>query len=323
MLVCVDTGTTNTRVWLASAGEVIARADALVGVRDTARDGHNGRLVEVLRELIRQVLEQAGFARPAGCSVLAAGMITSALGLEEVPHVQAPAGPAELAAAVRRLHRPDISELPILLVPGVRSGAMPCSLQTVSESDIMRGEETLALGLVAEGMLRPPGRILNLGSHWKLIDVDSQGRVAGSHTSLSGELIHATQTQTILASSVAQGRPESLDRDWLEAGIGEQQRQGLARALFEVRLLEQSRQGTPEQRMAFLVGAYLGHELDAWQRAGRWKDASEVLVAGHEVLADACSHLLRQRHVTASVIQASQVERGFLAGLHAVERLVA
>ena len=37
--VCVDMGTTNTRVWLVSGNEVLGRASASVGARDTARDG--------------------------------------------------------------------------------------------------------------------------------------------------------------------------------------------------------------------------------------------------------------------------------------------
>ena len=38
-VVCVDMGTTNTRVWLVHGHEVVARAQSNVGVRDTARDG--------------------------------------------------------------------------------------------------------------------------------------------------------------------------------------------------------------------------------------------------------------------------------------------
>jgi 2-keto-3-deoxy-galactonokinase len=38
-LICVDTGTTNTRVWLLRGAEVLATARVGVGVRDTAREG--------------------------------------------------------------------------------------------------------------------------------------------------------------------------------------------------------------------------------------------------------------------------------------------
>src|SRR5215470_11139199 len=102
-LTCVDAGTTNTRVWLTAGDRVIARARAGVGVRDTARDGSSSRLRDALRELIDRVRVDArdqGFAQSPVC-VIAAGMITSPLGLAEVPHVPTPAGLNELAAATR------------------------------------------------------------------------------------------------------------------------------------------------------------------------------------------------------------------------------
>src|SRR5262245_11065642 len=100
-LICVDAGTTNTRVYLTAGDRVIARARAGVGVRDTARDGSSERLRAALRELIDQVRNIArdqGFTQAPEC-VIAAGMITSPLGLAEVPHVQTPAGLKELTEA--------------------------------------------------------------------------------------------------------------------------------------------------------------------------------------------------------------------------------
>ena len=65
------------------------------------------------------------------------------------------------------------------------------------------------------------GTLLNLGSHWKAIGLDAQGRIAASVTSLAGELIHVAQTETILASSVPHERPQGIDRPWMESGMRE------------------------------------------------------------------------------------------------------
>src|SRR5262249_30267781 len=119
-LICVDAGTTNTRVWLVIGERVVARAQAGVGVRDTAREGSSERLRGALRELINQIGDDArneGVAQSPEC-VIAAGMITSPLGLAEIPHVNAPAGLNDLAAAARPQSFPEITELPILLIPG-------------------------------------------------------------------------------------------------------------------------------------------------------------------------------------------------------------
>src|SRR5687768_12252897 len=55
--VYVDMGTTNTRVWRARGSEILARAQAAIGIRDSAREGSFGRVRGALRELIAQVSE--------------------------------------------------------------------------------------------------------------------------------------------------------------------------------------------------------------------------------------------------------------------------
>src|SRR5262245_20772079 len=135
-------------------------------------------------------------------------MITSPLGLAEVPHVPTPAGLNDLAAATRRYSFSEITDLPILLIPGARSGPRQCGQENVGTTDVMRGEETLLIGLHALGLIAPRSTLLNLGSHWKVIEFDARARIASSVTSMTGELIHTAQTQTILAGSVPQRSEE-------------------------------------------------------------------------------------------------------------------
>ncbi|MGH9767782.1 MAG: 2-dehydro-3-deoxygalactonokinase [Blastocatellia bacterium] len=319
-LICVDTGTTNTRVWLTSGDQIIARAQALVGVRDTARDGSSERLRNALRELINQIQDEArnqGLDNSPDC-VIAAGMITSPLGLAEVPHVTAPAGLNDLAASTERHSFPEITDLPILLIPGVRSGPRQCDQETIGATDVMRGEETLLIGLNALGLLGPRATLLNLGSHWKVIKLDQDARISSSVTSMTGELIHTAQTQTILASSVPQARPSVIDQTWLEAGIREQRRSGLARALFCVRLLEQGSASSAEQRMSFLVGAFLASDMDAMVSRGLLDSEGAVVITGGGVIAEAWRDTLAHLPVEATTLGDSEVERALLTGCRRV-----
>jgi len=320
-LICVDAGTTNTRVWLTVGDQVVARAQAGVGVRDTARDGSSARLRNALRELINQVLEEArhrGLAHSPEC-VIAAGMITSPLGLTEIPHVTAPAGLNDLAAATRPHSFTEITGLPILLIPGVRYGPRPCDQDTVGTTDLMRGEETLVIGLGALGLLKPRSTLLNLGSHWKVIKLDRDARIESSVTSMTGELIHTAQTQTILASSVPPTRPGVIDRTWLEAGMREQRRSGLARALFCVRLLEQgSESSSAEQRLSFMIGAFLASDMDAMRARGLLDSQGAVVITGGGAIAEIWRAALAQSSILAITVDDSEVENALLTGFRRI-----
>ena len=314
--VCVDMGTTNTRVWLVSGNEVLGRASAPVGARDTARDGSDMRIRKALRDLIKQVRTaevEAFLVRPTG--VIAAGMITSPLGLTEVPHVAAPAGKCEIAARVRRDYFPDITELPVFLVPGVRSGSANSDPQLIGESDVMRGEETLCVGLLKLGLLKAGGTLLNLGSHWKAITVDKDAHVATSVTSMSGELIHAAQSQTILASALTQERPATLNEEWIQAGMREQRRSGLSRALFCVRLLEQRNECTPDDRFAFLIGAFVASDLDSLVKRGLLTSDRPVVITGGKVVASAWNCALSEISIGATIISTDLLELAMIQGL--------
>ena len=70
-----------------------------------------------------------------------------------------------------------MTDLPVVLVPGVRSGPLTASAMPVGSTDVIRGEETAALGLHLLGWLPAGGIVLSLGSHWKAIHVDRDGRI--------------------------------------------------------------------------------------------------------------------------------------------------
>jgi 2-dehydro-3-deoxygalactonokinase len=305
-VIFVDTGTTNSRVWLMKENKILARAEAMVGVRDTAREGNNNKLKASLRDLIAevQVTHEAS-------AVIAAGMITSALGLADIPHLPAPVGIAELAKNTKSFSFPEITDLPFYLVTGVRSGFAQCTPENVSEADLMRGEETLCLGLLEN--FQAPFSVLNLGSHWKVIQVDEEGRVASSVTTISGELIYATQTQTILASAVPHEKPDFVDYDWAIAGMQAQQNSGLARALFCVRLLEQKSDSTPQQRLSFLIGAYVASDFEGFKKSQTLKN--KILITGSGEIGKFWEKLLNESGFSARVLSQQETESAFLKGL--------
>lgn len=314
-LVCIDAGTTNTRVWLLDGDEIVSRREAPVGARDTARDGNNRALTGAVRDLVRDIVESAPPGTAPAASIAAAGMITSPQGLHEVPHLVAPAGLREIAAGAKGVSLAEISPLPFLFVPGVKTAGRP-GVSGLAGRDLMRGEETLCLGLLQQGVLSPGAALLNLGSHWKLIRLDEQGRVRFSVTSIGGEMLQAVRTQTILASALPPGPLETLDEAMLDEGMAEGRRSGLARALFCVRLHEQSGASTPQGRLSFALGAFIGAELPQIEAA--LGAGTPVTFAGGDKAGGAWARALgRAGHPVRSLAPA-QVEAGLLAGLRAV-----
>jgi 2-dehydro-3-deoxygalactonokinase len=313
----MDAGTTNTRVWLVAGDRVLARAEAPVGARDTARDGHDRALRAAVRELIAEVRAHAPSGVTAPACVAAAGMITSAQGLHEVPHVTAPVGVAELAAGARDAVLPNVADLPFLFIPGVRTAPDPAP-PGVGARDVMRGEETLAIGLVGQGRLAPASALLNVGSHWKLIRIDEAGRVAGSVTSLAGETMQAVRTETILASALPSGPLAAPDVRLLLEGMDEARASGLARALFCVRLLDLAGTTTPEGRLSFLIGAFIGADLAGLQGRGHLAPGTAVTIAGDEKTGGAWRLALEHAGHRVQALTPAEIEAGFLAGLAAI-----
>lgn len=316
-LYCIDMGTTNCRVYVTEGRHVWARVEAQFGVRDADRTKSANHLREKLEALIAEALQKA---RSSGLTsmpafAVGAGMLTSRQGLLEIPHLPAPVSEVELARHMRPVSPRLAAGVELLLAPGVRTGTLSGDLESALRSDVMRGEETLVAGLVASGRIQANGAMLNLGSHWKWIWLDHQKCISRSRTALTGELIHVTQSHTLLASGLPKQKPATLHKEWLERGGREARDSGLSRALFCVRLLEQAGQGTPEQRLSFLYGAFLEAEMLALDHDQSLRGVESICITGPAPLAEAWKEKLEAVTSKVEVIQEADRDQAYLEGL--------
>jgi 2-dehydro-3-deoxygalactonokinase len=252
-------------------------------------------------------------------------MITSPLGLQEVPHLLAPAGIDDLARSAVAFHDAAVAPQPIVLIPGVKTEASEHGVPAAAGADtlpfdVMRGEETLVCGLISRGQLGAGSALLNASSHWKLIRVDSEGRVAGSRTSLGGEVVHSVQSGTILSASLPSGPLDRVSTHWLEAGAKAGRRDGLLRALFGVRLLDQQKLADAPERFSFLAGACIAEDIDALLASGALTPGMPIAVSGPAAVPAAWAHLLSLAGCPATALDAETIERGFITGLLAIAR---
>ncbi|GGD36853.1 2-dehydro-3-deoxygalactonokinase [Pseudoxanthomonas indica] len=320
----IDGGTTTTRVWAVRGTEVLAETRATVGARDTARDGSPQALHRAVEGLLEQASSTARLIhadwRAEG--IVAAGMITSPLGLAEVPHVPAPADLRALANGARELTIAQVSPLPILLLPGVRCGPAVPTLDDIADFDVMRGEEAVCLGMLEVGALSGSGIALSLGSHWKLVEI-LDGTITACSTTMGGEVLHVLRTQTVLSASVDSELPDTLspqDIRMLQRGLLACENFGVLRAAFMTRLMERVPGSNGRERLLFLLGVVIGSTITPWtkQLAG-----SRVLLLGARPICQAWHFALTAMGAAPVSIEPETVTAAYVGALVQAANLAA
>jgi 2-dehydro-3-deoxygalactonokinase len=135
--------------------------------------------------------------------------------------------------------------------------------------DFMRGEEIQCFGVLRNyPEIRPPFTIIVLSSHTKYIHMDAQERIAGSITTLSGQIYEALISSTSIGKSIhTDSSTHSGDavQDSLEAAAAVVRNAGFLRALLMPRFMEVLLDTTPEQRKLFIESAIIAEDLTAFK----------------------------------------------------------
>lgn len=285
-VITLDAGTTNTRATLWKNQEVIDKVSREVGVRNTAIDGNNSKLKNAVKEAIFEILDNNHLTLNEVNKILASGMITSNVGLVEVPHLWAPVGIEDLANGMVCHYIPDVVDKEIWFVPGVKNNIRKVTLQNCEAMDIMRGEEVETIGLIERLNVKGPVLVILPGSHSKFVSVDNEGKITGCLTSLSGELISVITNNTIIASSLEHSFASDFSRKMVIEGYRNGKKVGLSRTIFSVRILDQFTNLSINDKANFLLGAVLSTDLKAIKnsRALEVSPESNVIVAGKDIL---------------------------------------
>lgn len=314
--------------------QIVGRYKRAFGIRDVAVQKSRRELERVVRQAIAGAVRDAARAtgrrreelKPAIC--LASGMITSELGLCEVPHLEAPAGLDDLARGAVTCRLSAFAELLLLFIPGVKTAPLKASARAAEESDFMRGEETQIMGLLAQGRVRGPFLAVILGSHAKFALVDAEGRICRSFSTLSGELIRAVATQTVLSSSLPRRMP--ADRppspELIQEGVRLVRETGFTRTPFVIRLLDRLSALSPEQCFDLLAGAVAAEDVKALQASGLLRgELRRILVAGNSHRREAFRAVLAASGAAAApveVVGEEELEEATVRGaLSVLERI--
>lgn len=265
MFVVIDCGSTTTRLYFLRGDEVVIKGEVPFGVNSTVATGSNSKLKQGIADEITKLLAANELSISDVRFAIASGMITSNLGLLEVPHLVAPVQIDDLAKFAEQRRDPDILplDLPIIFIPGIKNSVDEGGWENIRKIDLMRGEEAQAVGVLNQYKPSLPCNIIELGSTTKLIHIDSNGCIAGSITTLSGQVYGAVLKETFIGASVktdVQGAGV-FSEQILKAAYECVQQSGLLRTLLFTRFIQFSLPTTVEERRFFCEAAIASDDM--------------------------------------------------------------
>ncbi len=232
----LDWGTTSFRAYLVNADgavtDTIAAPEGILAVKDgafeKALEGHIG-------------------AWDKSLPIIASGMITSRQGWVELPYVDCPAGPDDLAKSI---HTKSLSS--------GRNINFLTGLHLKSQSlghDVMRSEETQVFGAMDSGAKH----FVTPGTHSKWIDVED-GKITNFATYVTGETFAVMKAHSILGRLMANDVDDDhaflqgIDRAFADPA-------GLLHNLFSARSLALYNELAADKISSYLSGVIIGAEI--------------------------------------------------------------
>lgn len=273
MFAVIDCGTTNTRVYIiGDDGAIVASGSRKVGVRDTSITGSRDALRNGVAELFHSVVRDGGIEDSAVAFAVASGMITSEIGLMEIPHHVAPTGMKELADGIVKVDDPAVLPIdrPIYFIRGVRNNyPKEAGVADLRIIDFMRGEEVQCLGVLLDPATPVPCSIVALSSHTKVIYIDAERRIAASNTTISGQFYEALIGSTNIGKSLVPCEGEKAGgyshEELIASAIDSVEHAGLGRTLLMPRFMQVLLKTDSGERDVFVNAAIAADDIKAFR----------------------------------------------------------
>ncbi len=281
-IVTVDGGTSKTRVYLWSTdGKILAVKEKNIGAKDSATHGTTEIWKNSIRDMILEICRENGVAEDDLAGVYMSGMLTSNLGIMEIPHKEAPISMNHFQKQVIKMKIPDICKTEITFVPGIKNSVPKNQLlDNYRTFDMMRGEETETYALVTKYGIGKDTIFVLPGSHNKYVYINKEGTVLGTLTTLSGELLEAIIRNTIVSDSV-EGKFLDLtdyNLEMIRYGCRMYREEGIGRALFLTRIFGQFAKKSSSELQNYVLGVVIASDVTAVKNAHYFPQNEEVRV---------------------------------------------
>ncbi len=296
--ITIDGGTTKTRICLWKyQKELIAVKEKPIGAKSCAVAGTTDIWKKGIREMLEEIYTEFKLSDSKIEAVIASGMLTSNLGICEIPHLEAPVPMETYYENFVKKAVPEVFEREILFIPGLKNSMKLLSDgRQWKEFDIMRGEETETYALLEKYGFGKNTICVLPGSHNKFVYVGKDGTAYGCKTTLSGELMDVITKETILSDSLQHGFLKADDYIWEKVREGYQiaKEEGVTRALFLIRLKDLFSGDNVAQLRSYLLGVILQSDVDLLQKQSFFAEQDDVriIVTGDSVIGKAFYDLL-------------------------------
>lgn len=306
----IDCGTTNSRVYILNKNkQMIAKGKRKVGVRDTALSGSREALKIGLKELIEETIFSADISIKDISFAITSGMITSEIGLLEIPHLWAPASIDDLASNIEIVQDPKIFPLniPLYFIRGIKNYFPEnTTYKDIRKIDFMRGEETQVAGLLnTYPDFSFPINMIVLSSHTKYIHINKYNQICGSLTTLSGQIYEAIKKETFIGKSIQEidennegKNNDYFNEDIINVAYNSVINAGFLRSLMMPRFMEVLLETSWFERELFINTAIATEDLIVINEFKNLNFSvnSDFVLLGHKNRCDIFSYLLCKRY---------------------------
>ncbi len=291
-LLCCDWGTSSFRLRLIHMlgddishhqllGEVISQEGVAHTYNAWKAEGEakgiarNHFFRQYLKKQIRLLSEKLAISLEH-ITLVISGMASSSVGMEEVPYACLPFAVDGSQASIRYFEKQEAFPHDIILISGVKS-----------QEDVMRGEETQLIGLVALADFlnnQPKAILIFPGTHSKHIYIKNR-QLINFRTFMTGEVFNLMAHHSILKDSVESNNLSGASENDLKAfklGVRESSHANVLHSLFKVRTNQLFGKLNRKQNSLYLSGLLIGAELKQLGKKEKWQI---VLCSGSNLFA--------------------------------------
>lgn len=306
MFSIVDCGTTNTRVYIIdNKFDIVSKGYKKTGVRDTAITGSNQILKDGIEEAFNMALENADLTLNSIEFAIAFGMITSEIGLIEIPHLTAPVSLDKLSGNVRIIKDTSIFpiDIPVIFIPGIKNSFADTGIKGIRKIDFMRGEETQVTGVLKQIKPTLPMNVIVLSSHTKLINISKQSEILGCITTISGQIFEAIKKETSIGiclknSTGNENEEDYFSEDLLNIAYESVVNSGFIRTLLMPRFMHTLMKTEWYERKFFVDSAIASEDmkiLDEAEELLGFELDTDIILIGHKERCRIYEYLIKQR----------------------------